>query len=498
MKIYVGGISTETNSFSPINMDIEQFKKGFWLLGEDIRKVKSTTKETRGTLDYLDAQDDVEIAYGFVAHGVTSGPLKSSDYHFMSDLLIQTLEDAMPVDGVVLNMHGAMQSEDCFDCEGNVFVRIRKIVGSNVPIVSSFDLHACITPEMVSSLDGIASFRTYPHTDHADAGFRAAETCVHLAREKIQPGKLLFSLPMIMPVENCNTGEGPIVPIMAMTDRLLADQDVISGSLNLTQPWLDVPDLGCQLSVFLTPEADVERIKDEMHSILHKLWEDRDKFNVYVPSIEESLEACTTLAPPVCLVELGDIVSAGGVGDSTIALRALLKSKSLRPACLTVMDKNTVAQALTIGLKKRGVFSIGSDVDHGYNTRTPVHATVMNFNSDRVAPVGNTESGVLYDMGMRVLLKTDDDMYIIVNEYPSYNHDQAMVTSMGIDPRSFKVIVQKTHQMFKEGYRGIMGSFIYADTEGFTDRNLKRLPYKNARRPLYPLDDCVYTTIIHA
>jgi microcystin degradation protein MlrC len=64
MKIYVGGISTETNSFSPINMDIEQFKKGFWLLGEDIRKVKSTTKETRGTLDYLDAQDDVEIAYG--------------------------------------------------------------------------------------------------------------------------------------------------------------------------------------------------------------------------------------------------------------------------------------------------------------------------------------------------------------------------------------------------------------------------------------------------
>jgi microcystin degradation protein MlrC len=243
MKIYVGGISTETNSFSPINMDIEQFKKGFWLLGEDIRKVKSTTKETRGTLDYLDAQDDVEIAYGFVAHGVTSGPLKSSDYHFMSDLLIQTLEDAMPVDGVVLNMHGAMQSEDCFDCEGNIFVRIRKIVGSNVPIVSSFDLHACITPEMVSSLDGIASFRTYPHTDHADAGFRAAEACVHLAREKIQPGKLLFSLPMIMPVENCNTGEGPIVPIMAMTDRLLADQDVFSGSLNLTQPWLDVPDL---------------------------------------------------------------------------------------------------------------------------------------------------------------------------------------------------------------------------------------------------------------
>ena len=77
-----------------------------------------------------------------------------------------------------------------------------------------------------------------------------------------------------------------------------------------------------------------------------------------------------------------------------------------------------------------------------------------------------------------------------VSEYPNYNHDRAMMTSMTVNPTDMNVIIQKTHQMFKEGYRGVMGSFIYADTEGFTDRNLKRLPFKNVRHPIYPVDAC--------
>lgn len=489
MKIYVGGISTETNTFSPIHMDIDQFKKGLWFVGKDIENVRTTSKETRGTLDYLDTQPDVEVAYGFVAHGVTSGVVKKEDYHTMSDMLIDTLKAAIPVDGVVLNMHGAMQSEDCFDCEGAIFARVREVVGPEVPITSSFDLHACITPEIISCLDGMAAFRTYPHTDHADSGYRAAEACVQLVRERLHPQKLYYTLPLIMAVENCNTAEGPIVPIMAMTDELLADGDVLSGCLNLTQPWLDVPDLGCQLSMFVRPGADKKRIQDKMKAILRKLWADKEAFNVEVPSIEEALEISRDYTAPVCVVELGDIVSAGGVSDSTVALRALLKSNR-RPACVTVMDKKTVAAAIKVGVGHEGDFVIGGEKDKGYNTNTAVHAKVLYFNGDRVAPVGNTEKGLLFDMGMRVLLKTDDDLYIIVSEFPNYNHDHAMMTSMQVNPTDMNVIIQKTHQMFKEGYRGVMGSFIYADTEGFTDRNLKRLPFKNVRRPIYPVDEC--------
>jgi len=190
MHIYVGGISTETNTFSPVLMDIAQFKKGFYFLGKEVEQVKSTTKETQGTLAYLETQEDVEIIPGFVAHGVTAGPVVESDFRTMQELLLQTLRDAMPVDGVVLNMHGAMQSEECFDCEGDTFVKVREIVGPDVPITSSFDLHACITPQMMSVLDGLACFQTYPHTDHNVSGYNAAKACVQLVREKLKPQKL--------------------------------------------------------------------------------------------------------------------------------------------------------------------------------------------------------------------------------------------------------------------------------------------------------------------
>jgi len=489
MRIYVGGISNETNTFSPVLMDIAQFKKGFWFLGEEVEQVKTTSKETRGVYDYAAEQDDVELIPGFVAHGVTAGPVKAEDYHIMQELLLQTLRDAMPVDGVVLNMHGAMQSEDCFDCEGDTFVKVREIVGPDVPITSSFDLHACITEQMMSVLDGLACFQTYPHTDHHLSGYYATKACVELVREKLKPQKLYHTLPLVMAVENCNTESGPIKPAMDMIKELLRHPDVLSGGLNMTQPWLDVPDLGCQVSIFVRPGADTAEIEQKMKDILTYIWDNRKEFEVFVPDIDTALNDALTCQAPVHISELGDIVSAGGASDSSVALRALLRHPEARPACVTIMDKVTVAKAQEIGLGNTGEFLIGGEVDHGYNAKAAVKATVQFFNDEKVAPTGNTEKGLLFDMGMRVTLKTDDDLYIIVSEAPNYNHDKAMMTSMNVDPTEMKVVIQKTHQMFKEGYRGIIGTALYADTEGFTDRNIPRLPFKNVRRPLYPLDE---------
>ena len=487
MRIFVGGISNETNTFSPILMDIAQFKKAIWLEGEDIYKVKNTSKETRGTLDYLEEQSDVEIVPGFVAHGVTAGPVKAEDYRIMSDKLIESLEKSMPVDGVVLNMHGAMQSEDCFDCEGDIFERVRKVVGKDVPITSSFDLHACITQQIMDNLDGMAAFQTYPHTDHARSGYDAAKACVELVRSKETPSKIYLTIPLILAVENCNTENGPIVPAIKMTKELLLNENVMSGALCLTQPWLDVPDLGCQIAMFVR-KGEEDSIKAKMIEIITYIWDNRKQFEVYVPGIDEALEESKNCKTPVCISELGDIVSAGGACDSTVALSALLKRSDLRPACVVVMDKNAVAKAVEAGTGSKCEFTVSGVENMGYNAPVTFTAQILFFNSDKVAPVGNTEKGMEFDMGMRVTLKTDDDLYIIVSEYPNYNHDKAMMTTMNVKPENMKIIMQKTHQMFKEGYRDVMGSALYADTPGYTDRNIPRLPFKNVRHPIYPID----------
>ena len=222
---------------------------------------------------------------------------------------------------------------------------------------------------------------------------------------------------------------------------------------------------------------------------------EKDKTIIKMLNLDESQKQLVSTTHQTLKEQLGDIVSAGGSSDSTVGLAALLSRPDLRPACVTVMDAKTVAKALEVGIGNRGDFVASGKENHGFNGPVPFSATVL-FNSDaKIAPQSNSEKGMEFDMGMRVTLKTDDDLYIIVSEYPNYNHDAAMMTSMHVDPRDMRIIMQKTHQMFKEGYRGIMGSALYADTEGFTDRNIPRLPFKSVRRPLYPLDEISGTPI---
>ncbi len=239
-------------------------------------------------------------------------------------------------------------------------------------------------------------------------------------------------------------------------------------------------------NTLVEPESDERDAEQDMSAILNYIWDQRKEFSLSIPNIEAALAQSTDMAKPVSVVELGDIVSGGGAGDSTEGLRALLNS-SCRPAFVGVMDAETVALAQRIGVGSICAFQIGGG-DSGYNAKTPVTARVVRISSERVAPTGEVQKGVAIDSGTRVLLQTEDGLNIIVSEYACMNHDKQLLISMGVEPAEMAVILQKTHQMFKAGFMGALGSFIYAATSGYTSRDFASLPYKNVRRPLYPLD----------
>ncbi|MCX6984181.1 MAG: MlrC C-terminal domain-containing protein, partial [Lentisphaerae bacterium] len=224
-----------------------------------------------------------------------------------------------------------------------------------------------------------------------------------------------------------------------------------------------------------------------MNAILDILWTGKKEFLVTVPSIDEVLLRAETCEKPCCIVELGDIVSAGGTGDSTVALDALIRFKKCRPACVTVTDPETVQRACEIGIGAKGCFEIGGSAA-GYNKRIKLEATVEFLSDKKIAPSGETQKGVAVDAGMRVLLRSGA-LWIIASTYPCMNHDKEMLLSMGIDPAKMDYIIQKTHQMFKAGFKDVMKSDLYADTPGETCRNLQRLPFRKVRRPIWPLDE---------
>ena len=489
MRIYIGGIATESNTFSPNNADIDLFKRGYCYEGEEIQKLKQTSMEACGFYECLENHPEVKIVEGFMAFALTAGKVTTDAFRQLSDQLFDSIAGAGKLDGILLALHGAMVSEDCDDCEGFLLERIRKIVGPDVKIVCPLDMHCCLTQKMVDCSDGLFSYLTYPHRDNKQTGYRAAKCLVTLVKSGERFRKIYKRIPFIMPVENCSTDQGPIVPAIEKVKALLKDKNVSSAALYMTQPWLDVPDLGCSMVVYVKENVDCSFYARKVDEILGYIWNNRKQFVVDVPRIEKVLDSIDKYEKPLSVVELGDIVSAGGLGDSTYILRALLNNMPGCATVITVVDPKTVYKAWETGAGNAAEFTIGGSINYGYNAPTTLSAKVLKLSDEMFMPKGESQKGLSMDAGKRALLKYDENLYIIVSEYACFNHDPELLVMMGLDPHEMKVVIQKTHQLFKAGYRGILKSYEYVDTPGFTDRNLSRLPFNKVKRPIFPLDD---------
>ncbi len=252
----------ETNSFNPQLANRNTFTT--WLEGVELEKMRETSLELGGIFAFYDKESDVKIIPGFFAQACTSGRIKDDDFLFMSDRLLSSLRDAGKVDGVLLIQHGAMLSESIDDCEGYIVEQVREIVGKTVPICSSFDLHALMTRSLAENLDGASGYQTYPHVDHYETGYRAAAHLLQLIKNNQKPYKIYRHIPLIMSCENSNTIDSPMVPAMNMLQELLAEDGMLSGSLYLTQPWLDVKELGCSISLYAADKSKIDFFQKPM------------------------------------------------------------------------------------------------------------------------------------------------------------------------------------------------------------------------------------------
>lgn len=486
MKIFLGGLHMEANSFTPVPATRETFTT--WLEGSQMESMRGTSLELGGVYARLDQEDDLTVIPGFFAQACSSGPVRAEDFMEMSGKFFDAARRAGPVDGVLLVLHGAMQSETVDDCEGYLLSGIRDIFGPDVPVCASFDLHALMTEEMLEALDGCAGYHTYPHTDHYETGWRAAEHLLQLMNGGQRPRKFLRRIPLIMSCENSNTIDSPIVPAMEQLQVILEREDVLSGSLFLTQPWLDSPDLGCSMVLFLREDAGdgAEKLAGQ---ILDYIWDNRRRFYPPMPDIRQALELCRDMPRPVCLVDFGDVPNAGSTGDGTAVLKALLEARLPYPSVVVVADGESARQAMEMGEGARGLFHVGgSDIPGAFNCRVPIQAEILKLTEEPFVHLGPAQKGFISRPGIRALLRREN-VYIILCEHVCVSHDRNILLTMGLEPAEMGIIAMRATHSFMSCYAGVMGSWLYADTPGYSTRNLKSLPFRRCKRPIYPLDE---------
>lgn len=490
MKIFYASLIQETNTFCPQKTDLALFERGYVLRGEEIpRHLAGTNTEIGGFLSYF-SEHPADLVPAVACWGVACGKVEDAAFAQLSGEILDALEAQLPVDGVLLALHGAMVSESCDDCEGVLLERVRDLVGADVPVVTTLDYHANLTEKMVVQADAMVGFRTYPHVDFAQTGRRAALILDRLLHGMKRPVPIFRKLPLIVPVEAAETGQGVSGEVIAALGRMDRDPDLVSASLFCAQPWLDIEEMGVSLLFYLQPEApDQKKWKETADALALSIFQQREAFFQTYPSLAEAVGRLPAFRRPVIFVDSGDITTAGGLGDSTETLRALLGCS--QQAALSIVSPKAVAQAFSVGLWGEGEITVGGDQDYGYNRDVTVHAKVLALSQDRSQVTGEAFSGVAVNTGRRAHLLVDGHIHVVAAEYASLMYDPQFLRDLGVEPAEMDVIVQKSHKLFRSAYASIAKEIVILDTPGFTDLNIQRLPYARVPRPIYPLDEIV-------
>src|SRR6185312_6388432 len=246
----------ESNSFSPVRGDLALFRAGCLRYDEDSLRGLAGTRTELGGCIAAASRHGVELVPTLAAWAASGGPMRQPDFEQLAEEFLARVRVAGRVDGVLLALHGAWVSEGQEDADGWLLAEVRRLVGADVPVVVTLDFHANITRRMVANADALVGFRTYPHVDMYETGERAMELLLELLRTGCRPRMVCRKAPMIVPPENMQTTDGPVAAVMREIVAAEADAGVLSASLFVVQPWLDVAELGATVVVVTRSDAE--------------------------------------------------------------------------------------------------------------------------------------------------------------------------------------------------------------------------------------------------
>lgn len=352
MRIAVGGISHETNTFSTLRTDPDDF---FIRRGEEI---------VQGGFWDRYRVEGVEFAPTLSAGASPHGLVRRDAYLQLKTELLERLEASLPVDGVYLSLHGAMEVKEIGDGESDLTVAIRERVGAAVPIVASLDLHGNIAPAFVEAADFLTALRTAPHRDGEETRRRALDHLVRCVRDGIRPVPVMIKVPLILPGEWAVTEVEPARSLYAMLPKIEAVPGIMDATLMIGCAWTDSP--YTTVSVLVMAERDHDLTHRQAARLARAVWEQRAAFgpDVETATPEEAVSrALSASESTVFISDSGDNVTAGGAGDIPLFVERLLAAQASDAVVAGIADAAAVSRCAEAGLGTRLTLAIGGKLD---------------------------------------------------------------------------------------------------------------------------------------
>lgn len=475
----------ETNTWSPLPCRMADFESQGLEAGADILwKFEGTNTEVAGAIEA--ARDLGMTPVPLVrAWASSSGRLTADTLASLQSLLVEQIKTSN-VDGIVLSLHGAMAAEGCDDADEALARAAREVVGAGVPLVVCLDLHANVTAGLAAVADVVIGYRTYPHTDQAETGRRAAVLVARLLQgERLTT--VVAKRPMLVPAESQSTSSGPLGNLRAAADALEADP-IADISLFPVQPWLDVEELG--FGVTVTTSADRDRARQIAERLAESAWDARKDFTVELVAPNEAIDrAKAAHVRPFLLSESADSPTAGAGADSPAMVREFLARDNGLRAYVTLVDEAAVARCFEAGVGAVVRTPVGATIDGRFHEPVLLDATVERLGSHPVVLTGPSFTGMEVSMGRWVVVSRGN-LSVLITERPAFTADPETFRHVGLDPSIADIVVVRSATLYKAAYpEHSVEAALTLDLPGASTARLDLLDFERAPRPLFPVDE---------
>jgi microcystin degradation protein MlrC len=516
MRVAIGGIMHESNTFAPATTPLEAF--GVRRGEEIIAAHRDTFHEMAGFI-HGGAECGFELVPTLLAGATPAGTVAADAFEALVGELVERLREAAPLDGVLLALHGAMAVERYPDGDGEVLRRVREALGPELPLVVSHDFHANISDALVDLSTALVVYKTNPHVDQRARGEQAAGLLAQILRGAARPTQALARPPMLLNILHQNTSAEPLRSLMEAAEALEAEPGVLAVNVAGGYQYADVFEVGP--SVVVVTDNAMARARELAARLSDQLWGVRDRLSVDLPGPAEAVRRSTPPpAPllagegpgvrsyPVVLVDVGDNIGGGSAGDSTFLLSELLAQEA--PGwMMTLADLGAAATCARAGVGQPVSLAVGGKTDTLHGPPVLVTGRVRSLHEGTYEEWRPRHGGQRWwDQGLTAVLEVGrhsstaefgpnaqrptpnaetPPSYLVLTSrrHPPFSLEQ--LVSLGIRPERQRVLVVKAAIAYRAAYEPIAARIIEVNSPGLTCIDTAAFTYTRARRPLWGL-----------
>jgi microcystin degradation protein MlrC len=465
MRVLIAGFQHETNTFAPSRTSYEDFVRGgafpAMVRGGDVLEMKDINIPIGGFIHRMGKR--AQLVPVIWAGATPAAQVERVAFERISAEIIEAAT-AGGVEGIYLDLHGAMVCEHEDDGEGVLLKRLREVVGQNVPIVASLDLHANVTQTMLENADALVAYRTYPHEDMAETGDRAA----YLMDQLMTRGNALYRasrrIPFLIPINAMCT---LVDPASTIYENLSGAERRSGSALSFCPgfPAADFPECGPVVWGY----GDSEAIQNDVNQLAQCIVDREADWVVPFMEPQDAVRAAQKIAAtatrPVVIADTQDNPGGGGDSDTTGMLRALVACDAQDAAIGLMVDPDAARAAHSAGVGAEIAIALGGRSRVAGDKPFSAIFRVEQLNNGRCRFDGPMMNGKIADLGPSTRLSLGG-VQIVVTTFKDQMLDRNLYRMAGVQPEDMKILVNKSSVHFRADFGPIAEAILVAKAPG--------------------------------